>query len=284
MSTDGDDSNDRTIQMSPEALAKLHAELAGKRVPSARDVKSALSENTLEVEHLDAPPRVNPQAAVKPAVPPRGAALARQEQPVRETSGGGGMLVVGGIGAIIAGLGPATLTLATMQGMFGDRAIIFAAFCALVLGHLLTGLGMFGAVSRTNGVAALVGTFHIISFLGATFVTLAGLEVIDVEPRLAEKVALIVPAVLGATWLLSAIWSFSSTRALGGAVASLHGVFALLGGGAVVTIAIGVMTDMFPRGINDDLGMTLLFAGAGAILLAGIFLAVGKFGRLRSAS
>jgi hypothetical protein len=86
---------------------------------------------------------------------------------------------------------------------------------------------MFGAISRTGGVAALVGTLHLVAMLGLTFFLLAALQVIPIEGELVRLVRIAPAALPGTAWLLSWIWAFSATRGLG-AMGVLHGIFGVL--------------------------------------------------------
>jgi hypothetical protein len=277
MSNDGDDNesgNDRTIQMSPDALAKLHAELAGKRAASATSVPR---EATVEVEHVEAPlrPRATPPARSDASMPPKPSAKA----PAPTGASGGGALIVGGFGALIAALGPGLLTLTNVQGMGGAQDLVYAGFAALVLGHLLSAIGMFGAVSRTNGLAALVGTFHLLTSLAVTLVLLTAFRIVQLDSDLSPLVVVVSVSLLGCSWLLSAIWGFSALGRMG-ALGVLHGIFAMIGGAAVVTLGVGKLAGLYDS-LDDDLAIALVLSGAGGILLGAIFLAVGKFGRLR---
>jgi len=187
---------------------------------------------------------------------------------------------VGGIGAIIAGLGVALPVVSSFQGMTGEVWPLIGGTIAMVLGHLLVGLGMFGAVSRTNGVAALVGTLHLLAVAGLAFFLLALFGVIQLDGDLVRYAGL-APAILpGTAWLLSGIWGLSAASGAG-AMGILHGIFAFLGGAAQLTMVVGALAGLFGR--QDDLTYALQLGAPGAILLAAIFLAIAMFGRLRRA-
>lgn len=250
-----------TVQMSPDELARLHAELEGKQARAAA-----------------APAKPVKAAAPKADNPPRKANPERYLAPAQ--TGGTGLLIVGGIGAILAGLGPALGVIPMFQGMGDMLAMLFVGAGLSAVGHLMLGLGMFGAISRTGGIAALVGTLHIVAVLGLVFFLLAALGVIQVDGDLA-KLVIVAPAALpGTAWLLSGIWALSATRALG-VMGILHGIFAMLGGGALVANVVGGLAGAF--GGDDDLAIALTLGGIGAVLLGAIFLSIPMFGRLRKA-
>lgn len=272
-----------TVQMSPEELARLHAELEGRQREAEPD--------QYEVEELEEPapaPKPAPKAVAKPAPAPKAVAPAppKKANPERYLApaaavGGGGLLIVGGIGAILAGLKPGLEVIPMFQGMGDMIAMLFVGAGLGAVGHFLLGLGMFGAVSRTGGIAALVGTLHMVAVLGLLFFLLAALEVIPVEGELA-KLVLIAPAALpGTAWLLSGIWAFSAAGALG-PMGIVHGIFAVLGGGAQVGLVVAMLAGAF--GPQDDVAIALTFTGIGGVLLGAIFLSIPMFGRLRRAS
>jgi hypothetical protein len=195
--------------------------------------------------------------------------------------GGGGLLVLGGIGAIIAGLSIALPIMSLFQGMTGEVWPLIGGAIGMAVGHLLLGLGMFGAVARTNGVAALVGTLHLLTMAGLAFYMLGLFRVIELDGDLVPYVML-VPAILpGTTWLLSGIWAFSAASSAG-AMGILHGVFAFIGGGAQIGVVVGGLAGAFAP--QDDLTIALALGAPGAILLGAIFLAIAMFGRLRRAA
>lgn len=277
-----------TVQMSPEELARLHAELEGRQREAEPDLH--------ELEELEEPapaPKPALKAVAKPApaaapkaeqkavapAPPKKANPDRYLAPAAAT-GSGGLLIVGGIGAILAGLKPGLEVIPMFQGMGDMIAMLFVGAGLGAVGHLMLGLGMFGAVSRTGGIAALVGTLHMVAVLGLLFFLLAALEVIPVEGELA-KLVLIAPAALpGTAWLLSGIWAFSAIGALG-PMGIVHGIFAVLGGGAQVGLVVAMLAGAF--GPQDDVAIALTFTGIGGVLLGAIFLSVPMFGRLRRA-
>lgn len=267
--------SERTVQMSAEELARLHAQLEGKY--GGREAADETSEvPAAEPDEPIAPLRQKPA----PAPAPRRSTPA--PAPAAGRAPGGGLLIVGGIGAILAGLGPGAIIPTFMQGMGREPTFIILGVSLMIVGHLLAGLGMFGAISRTGSVSALVGTLHMLSMGALTFFLLGLLRVIEFDGDLVKVAIMLAVAVPGTTWLLSAIWGFAAAGSLGTAMAVLHGIFGILGGGAFIGLAIGAMTQAFRR-VDDDLAIALIFGGAGSILLAGIFLAVGMFGRLRSA-
>lgn len=277
-----------TVQMSAEELARLHAELEGRQREAEPDLH--------ELEEFEEPapaPKPAPKAVAKPApatapkaeqkavapAPPKKANPERYLAPAAAT-GGGGLLIVGGIGAILAGLKPGLEVIPMFQGMGDMIAMLFVGAGLGAVGHLMLGLGMFGAVSRTGGIAALVGTLHMVAVLGLLFFLLAALEVLLVEGELA-KLVLIAPAALpGTAWLLSGIWAFSAVGALG-PMGIVHGILAVLGGGAQVGLVVAMLAGAF--GPQDDVAIALTFTGIGGVLLGAIFLSVPMFGRLRRA-
>lgn len=277
-----------TVQMSAEELARLHAELEGRQREAEPDLH--------ELEEFEEPapaPKPAPKAVAKPApaaapkaeqkavapAPPKKANPERYLAPAAAT-GGGGLLIVGGIGAILAGLKPGLEVIPMFQGMGDMIAMLFVGAGLGAVGHLMLGLGMFGAVSRTGGIAALVGTLHMVAVLGLLFFLLAALEVLPVEGELA-KLVLIAPAALpGTAWLLSGIWAFSAVGALG-PMGIVHGILAVLGGGAQVGLVVAMLAGAF--GPQDDVAIALTFTGIGGVLLGAIFLSVPMFGRLRRA-
>lgn len=305
---DEEDDSARTVQMSADQIKRLHAELAGKRAaaaaaqarqpapqPIAQSEEEFVAEDAPEVEPLaddpalfeapepepaPAPPAKAPKAA-KPRPAPAVVIETGDEAPARSVpSAGGGLLIVGGIGAILAGVGVGLPILSSLQGMVGEPWPIIAGTIAMVLGHLLLGLGMFGAVSRSNGVAALVGTLHMLTVAGLAFFLLAAFRVIDLDGDLVPYVMLAPGILPGTTWLLSGIWGFSAASSAG-AMGILHGIFALLGGAAQLTVVVGLLAGAFRP--QEDLVFALQFGGPGAILLGAIFLAIAMFGRLRRA-
>lgn len=258
-----------TVQMSSEELARLHAELEGKALAAA----SAQEPRPAKAE---APSPSGQPRAAKPAEAPRKADPARYHEP----QGGGGLLIVGGIGALLAGIAPAIGVVPMFQGMGDMLDLIFVAAGVAAVGHLLTGLGTFGATSRTGGVAALVGTLHVVAMLGLTFFLLAAFQIIPLEGDLL-KLAMVAPTALpGTAWLLSGIWALSATSAMG-VMGVLHGIFALLGGGAAIGMVVGGLAGAFSP--QEDIAIALTLGGIGATLLAATFLAVAFFGRLRRA-
>jgi len=272
-----DEVDNSTIQMSPDELKRLHAELDGKRAEAAEELADL---EYAEAEAEEAPVVQKAPAKVAKAVVP---AKPKKADPARYTApagdaGGGGLLVVGGIGALLAGLAPAIGVIPMFQGMTGLVELILVAAGVGVLGHLFLGLGMFGAISRTGGVAALVGTLHLVAMLGLTFFLLAALQIIPIEGELVKLVLVAPVALPGTAWLLSGIWAFSATGGLG-AMGVLHGIFGVLGGGAMITQVVGGLAGAF--GPQEDLAIALSLGGIGSVLLGGIFLAIGMFGRLR---
>jgi len=248
----------------PEADVAPAAPVAG--APVAKSPKLAKK----------APPAVAPkpakvEKAPKPAPAPKPAKVASAG-----AEGGGGLLIVGGIGAIVAGLSVCLPILGQMQGMTGEPWPIIGGTIGMTLGHLLVGLGMFGAVSRTNGVAALVGTLHLLAMAGLTFFMLALFRVVELDGDLVRYVTL-APAILpGTAWLLSGIWGLASGA---GAMGILHGVFSFLGGGAMIGLTVGALAGAFSG--EDDVAIALAFGGPGLIFIGTIFLAIAMFGRLR---
>ncbi len=278
-----DEVDNSTIQMSPDELKRLHAELDGKRAEAAEELGEldfGEAEADEDVVAQRAPAKVvkvaKPEKAVAPAKPKK-ADPARYTAPAGD-AGGGGLLILGGIGALLAGLAPAIGVIPMFQGMGDLVELILVAAGVGVLGHLFLGLGMFGAISRTGGVAALVGTLHIVAMLGLTFFLLAALQVIPIEGELVKLVLVAPVALPGTAWLLSGIWAFSATRGLG-AMGVLHGIFGVLGGGAMITQVVGGLAGAF--GPQEDLAIALSLGGIGSVLLGGIFLSIGMFGRLR---
>lgn len=240
-------------------------------------VKNPKLDKKPKLEKAAPPPKV--EKAAKPAPAPKPAKPAPAPKPARESApsqGGGGLLIVGGIGAIVAGLSVCLPILGQIQGMTGDPWPILGGTIGMALGHLLVALGMFGAVSRTNGVAALVGTLHILAMAGLAFFLLAAFRVVELDGDLVRYVML-APAILpGTAWLLSGIWGFASGT---GAIGVLHGVFSLLGGGAMIGLTVGALAGAFSG--DDDMAIALGFGGPGLILIGSIFLAIAMFGRLR---
>ncbi len=314
---DDEPSDNATVQMSPEQVKRLHAELAAAG-GKARAAKAAAAAEVAE-EALDYPaeayaqseddftadaeeppaedpiyeeeaapapaakPKLDKKVKVEKAPPPKKAEAPKAApkpkpapKPVVEGQGGGGLLIVGGIGAIVAGLSVGLPIISQMQGMVGEEWPIIGGTIGMIIGHLLLGLGMFGAVSRTNGVAALVGTLHLLAFAGLTFFALALFRVIELDRDIVQY-ALLAPAILpGTAWLLSGIWGFASGA---GALGVLHGVFSLLGGAAMIATVVGALAGAF--GGQDDIAIALAFAGPGCVLIGAIFLAIAMFGRLR---
>lgn len=315
---DDEPSDNATVQMSPEQVKRLHAELAAAG-GKARAAKAAAAAEVAE-EALDYPeeayaqseedftadaeeppaedpiyeeepapepvakPKLEKKVKVDKAPPPKKAEpvkAAPKPKPApapkpASGQGGGGLLIVGGIGAIVAGLSVGLPIISQMQGMVGELWPIIGGTIGMIIGHLLLGLGMFGAVSRTNGVAALVGTLHLLAFAGLTFFALALFRVIELDKDIVQY-ALMAPAILpGTAWLLSGIWGFASGA---GAVGVLHGVFSLLGGAAMIGTVVGALAGAF--GGQDDIAIALAFAGPGCVLIGAIFLAIAMFGRLR---
>jgi hypothetical protein len=168
------------------------------------------------------------------------------------------------------------------QGMTQEIELRIAGLVGLCVGHLLVALGMFGAVSRTSGIAALIGMLHVLAAVSLGFVLLGGFRVLELDADLRDLIQLLAAIVPGTAWLLSAVWSFASAGPLGGAMASLHGIFALLGGGAGIAHVILVRAEALRP--SDDLAYALQLGAPSAILLAAIFLAIPMFGRLRSAA
>jgi len=322
---DDESSDNATVQMSPEQVKRLHAELAAASArasgASAPAVKAAAesedypeeayaeseedfsgepapeyeedyapAEPTVDVYEaepvaknlkLDKKPKVDkappPAKAARPAPAPKPAPAPRPARPAAAPSqGGGGLLIVGGIGAIVAGLSVCLPILGQIQGMTGDPWPMIGGTIGMVLGHLLLGLGMFGAVSRTNGVAALVGTLHILAMAGLTFFMLAAFRVIELDGDLVRYVMLAPTILPGTAWLLSGIWGFASGA---GAMGILHGVFSFLGGGALIGLTVGSLAGAFE--VDSDLAIAVAFGGPGLILIGCIFLAIAMFGRLR---
>ncbi len=227
-----------------------------------------------------AAPPAKPAKAAKPAKPDKVRTAATKPPPAAATSaapgGGGALLVLGGIGALVAVLGLCLPILSSLQGMTGELWPIIGGTIGMAVGHLLVGLGMFGAVSRTNGVAALVGTLHLIAMAGLTFYMLALFGVVALEGEVVAYVAL-VPNILPATaWLLSGIWGLAAGA---GALGILHGIMAFLGGGALIGLAVGGLAGAFSS--EEDIAIALAFGGRGLVLVAAIFLAIAMFGRLR---
>lgn len=284
MAKDELDSN-ATMQMSPEELARLHAELEGRQRSALEEEVSPQAE-TVEKPVVRAAEKPAARAAEKPATkkPEPKAAPARRANPDRYmpsgSAGGAGLLVVGGIGALLAGLSPGLALLPTIQGMGDLLWLIWVAAGLGALGHLMLGLGMFGAVSRTGGIAALVGTLHIVAMLGLTFFLLVKLDLIPLGSDLARLADVAPSALPGTAWLLSGIWALSATKPLV-AMGILHGFLALIGGAAQVAQVVGGMAGAFTA--QDDVSAALLFGSAGSILLAAIFLSVPLFGRLKRA-
>ncbi len=316
---DEESSDNATVQMSPEQVKRLHAELAaaGGKARAAKakaeaeaaqealdypeeayaqseedftaDAEEAPAEDPIYEEEPAPEPVAKPKLDKKPklekAPPPKKAEpvkaapkpkAAPASKAVSEAQGGGGLLIVGGIGAIVAGLSVGLPIISQMQGMVGELWPIVGGTIGMIIGHLLLGLGMFGAVSRTNGVAALVGTLHLLAFAGLTFFALALFRVIELDQDIVQY-ALLAPAILpGTAWLLSGIWGFASGA---GAMGILHGVFSLLGGAAMIGTVVGALAGAF--GGQDDIAIALAFAGPGCVLIGAIFLAIAMFGRLR---
>lgn len=273
-----------TVQMSPDELARLHAELEGRQREAEPGPDEEYPEDLEEPApqpRAAAPKAAAPKAAPK-AVPPAAPKKANPERYLAPAAAsGGGLLIVGGIGAILAGLKPGFEVIPMFQGMGDMLAMLFVGAGLGAVGHLMLGLGMFGAVSRTGGIAALVGTLHMVAMLGLLFFLLVALEVLPVEGELA-KLVLIAPAALpGTAWLLSGIWAFSAAGALG-PMGIVHGIFAVLGGGAQVGLVVAMLAGAF--GPQDDVAIALIFTGIGGVLLGAIFLSIPMFGRLRRAA
>lgn len=280
-----------TVQMSPEELARLHAELEGRQREAEPGPDEEYQEDggELEAEEVAPPPKANPRPAPKPAAPVVQKAPApapvKKANPERylapaAAAGGGGLLIVGGIGAILAGLKPGLEVIPMFQGVGDMMAMLFVGAGLGAVGHLMLGLGMFGAISRTGGIAALVGTLHMMAVLGLAFFLLAELEVIPVEGELEKLTQVGLWALPGTAWLLSGIWAFSAVGALG-PMGIVHGIFAVLGGGAQVGLVVAMLAEAF--GLQDDVAIALIFTGVGGVLLGAIFLSVPMFGRLRRA-
>lgn len=304
-----------TVQMSAEELKRLHAELEGKRAEAARGLAAEAllaEEEGGEPDEVAEAPVAQPQlatpkrpaAVAAPAERPAVAARepvksAKPEKPgkVEKAAGkkadpsryaapgdgaasGGGLLVVGGIGALVAGLAPVLGVIPQFQGMGDLMDLILVASGLAFVGHLLLGLGMYGAVSRTGGVAALVGTLHMVASLGQLFFLLSATGAIPIEGDAIKLVLLAPTALPGTAWLLSGIWAFSAGRALR-VMAPLHGIFAVLGGGALIAQVVGLLSGAF--GPQDDLLIALLLGGIGSVFLAGLFLGIGMLGPLRRA-
>lgn len=291
-----------TVQMSSEELARLHAELEGRQREAEPDDADAVefeAEEELEAPMKAAPkpaPQAAPKVAQKPVAKPAAAPAQKAPQvsapkkanPERYlapavATGGTGLLIVGGIGALLAGLKPGLEVIPMFQGMGDMIAMLFVGAGLGAVGHLMLGLGMFAAVSRTGGIAALVGTLHMVAVLGLVFFLLAALEVIPVEGELAKLVLVAPSALPGTAWLLSGIWALSAVRALG-PMGIVHGIFAMLGGAAQVGLVVAMLADAFgSQGYQHDLAIALIFTGIGGVLLGAIFLSVPMFGRLRRA-
>ena len=287
MAKDELDSN-ATVQMSPEDLARLHAELEGRQraardeaLPHAETVeKPSVQAAERPAARAEAAKRPEPKAEAAKKPEPKVAPPRRANPDRYAEAGGAGLLVVGGIGALLAGIAPALALVPTFQGMGDLLVLIWVAAGVGAAGHLLLGLGMFGAVSRTGGIAALVGTLHVVAMIGLTFFLLVTLDLIPLDGDLV-KLAIVAPAALpGTAWLLSGIWALSATKALG-AMGVLHGLFALIGGAAQVGHVVGSLAGAFNA--QDDVAIALSFGGVGCILLAAIFLSIPMFGRLRKA-
>lgn len=284
------DSN-ATVQMSPEELARLHAELAGRQ-------RAALEEASPYAETAEKPtvraadkPAARAEAAKKPEPkaevakkPEPKAATPRRASPDRQPqagpAGGAGLLVVGGIGALLAGIAPALALVPAFQGMDDLLDLIWVGAAIGAVGHLLLGLGMFGAISRTGGIAALVGTLHVVAMIGLTFVVLAVLGLIPLDELITKLTRVAQSALPGTAWLLSGIWALSATRTLG-TMGVLHGIFALIGGGAQVGYVVGDLAGSLAT--QDDVAIALLLGAAGGIFLAAFFLSIPMFGRLKRA-
>jgi len=304
MADEEDSDSAHTVQMSADQIKRLHAELEGKRAAAAAKARQPIAQSEEEFVAEEAPeeeplvddpalfepPEPEPEPppakaakAVKPAKPapapkPAPAEAFEDSGASQASPGGGGLLIVGGIGAIFAGIGAGLPVLSSLQGMVGEPWPIIGGTIAMVLGHLLLGLGMFGAVSRSNGVPALVGTLHMLTVAGLAFFLLAAFRVIELDGDLIPYVMLAPGILPGTTWLLSGIWGLSAASSAG-AMGILHGIFALLGGAAQLTVVVGLLAGAF--GPQDDLTFGLQFGAPGAILLGAIFLAIAMFGRLR---
>lgn len=229
------------------------------------------------------PPEAAPKKAAKPDKAPKPEKAAKPAKPAPKPAverpagqGGGGLLIVGGIGAIIAGLSICLPVISSFQGMVGEAWPIIGGAIGMVIGHLLVGLGMFGAVSRTNGVAALVGMLHLIAMAGLTFYLLLLFRVFEVDGDIVRYVALAPGLLPGTAWLLSGIWGFAAGA---GALGVLHGVFSFLGGAAAIGLQVGALAGAF--GGQDDAAIALALGAPGAVLIGTIFLAILFFGRLR---
>jgi len=120
-----------------------------------------------------------------------------------------------------------------------------------------------------------------VAVLGLLFFLLAALEVIPVDGELAKLVFIAPAALPGTAWLLSGIWAFSAAGALG-PMGIVHGIFAVLGGGAQVGLVVAMLAGAF--GPQDDVAIALIFTGIGGVLLGAIFLSIPMFGRLRRAA
>jgi len=309
MAKDDEIPAEATVQMSTEQIKRLHAELQAQRAASnsAETVEAEREavlrrqrraeadadveyeaqyeaeprhEGTTEVEEVPEAPIEKP-AKAKPEAKPAKPAKVERARDEGAASSGGGLLVVGGIGALVAGLAGGVAILTMFQGMTQEIELRIAGLAGLCAGHLLLALGMFGAVSRTSGIAALIGMLHVLASASLGFLLLGGFRVIQLDADLGDLALLLSGIVPGTAWLLSAIWSFASSGPLGGAMASLHGIFALLGGGAGIAHIVLVRAEVFRP--DDDLAYALQLAAPSAILLAAIFIAIPMFGRLRRA-
>ncbi|MCC6625621.1 MAG: hypothetical protein IT385_30565 [Deltaproteobacteria bacterium] len=229
-------------------------------------------------------PAAKPAKVDKPAPPPKPPKPVKAPPPPSDESsfaeGGGGLCVIGGIGAIIL-MALAVLALLPVFGV--DLGLDAGLTLAIGLGggiatHLFLFLGMIGASRSTNGLATLVGVFHVIVAGLLAFILVASLVELEVGGDMVEIFGLLQALLPPTTLLLSGIWGFSAARGMGPALAGLYGTLAVVAGGT--GLAVSILLRM-QGGLEPDIAQILTITTVAATAAAALLLAIAMFGPLR---
>ncbi|MFT7582656.1 MAG: hypothetical protein ACI9MR_004338 [Myxococcota bacterium] len=273
---------DATLQMGEAEVAKLHAALAAADVgipAAALQAPAAPIQDT--VQGMPVPSFVAAAAAPAPAPAP---VLTRPapSAPARAPASGGGLLVTGGIGAILLFVACACSVLLVMQGSLRDEGIIIGSFSAAGLGLILVGVGLLGANSRTNPTAIVASVFAFIA--GLAFLALISVMTMGSGGSAMEGFLYVAVLGLPVTVILIGAWALSAGKVIGTGLSVSTGITAILGGASLGGAVAMLLFGLSRRGLNDDGLIIAYFGGLGLVAISMVLMTIVFFGPLKSAA
>ena len=207
------------------------------------------------------------------AQPGRAAVIARRQQQLRGSSpavgGAGGMAVVGGIGAILAGIAPLLLWVVGQggggMGLDSAGAMLYLVVGLGMIGFTMNGIGMFGVKSQTGGFAVAVGIFDLLAGVMLLLALLMGMGMLPFDMMAVVSYGTLLIA-LG--FVFMGIWGFTAGNAVGAGIAMPAAIIGLLGGLALFLLfgmSLGIIPpDRDAAEISAHVGF--LGSGIGGIL------------------